>query len=221
MTESVRVSGVVAAAIERVFDAFLESEAHSAMTGGPANVSAVLGTPFSAWDGYITGSNLFLDRPKRIVQSWRASDFPAEANDSMLEILLDERDGGTEITFVHTGLPIGMSRGFLEGWHKYYLEPMQTYFGKAPAPKSRAKASAGGAVKAAAKKTAPKKAAPKKAAPKKAAPKKTAPKKTAPKKTAPKKAAPKKAAPKKAPAKKAPAKKAPAKAKPKKTTKRG
>jgi uncharacterized protein YndB with AHSA1/START domain len=206
MTDELSVSDVIPAAIERVYRAFLDTELHSAMTGAKAVASNELGAPFSAWDGYISGKNLELEPFRRIVQAWRAADFPEGSEDSRLEILLAERGPDTELTIVHTNLPRGMGDGFSEGWQKFYFSPMRTYFGSTPAPAAKATAK-----KRAAKKAAPKKAAAKKAAPKKAAAKKAAPKKAAAKKAAPKKAVAKKAAPKKAAAKKAAPKKAAAK----------
>jgi uncharacterized protein YndB with AHSA1/START domain len=128
MSEELSVSDVIAASIEEVWLAFLDSEAHSAMTGGNAVISAGVGADFTAWDGYIQGTNLELERPRRILQAWRAQDFPGDAPHSTLEILFAERGGGTEVTFVHTNLPDGMGAGFTEGWMKHYLVPMKAYF---------------------------------------------------------------------------------------------
>ncbi len=183
------VSDVIPAAIERVYRAFLSSEEHSAMTGSTAVASDEVGGALSAWEGYIHGTNLVLEPFTRIVQSWRAADFPADAADSTLEIVLVPKGPHTQITLMHTNLPDGMGGGFTEGWQKFYLAPMHAYF------TSRVSAHTGpndaSANVATAKKMGPRKVAAKKAAPKKAAPKKAASKKAAPKKAA-KKAAPKK-----------------------------
>jgi uncharacterized protein YndB with AHSA1/START domain len=238
MTEELSVSDVIPAAIERVYEAFLSSDEHSAMTGARATASSEAGGVFTAWGGYISGTNLVLEPYERIVQTWRAEDFPPDAEDSHLEIVFASLEGGTEITFIHTNLPAGMGDGFTEGWQKFYLEPMRAYFGaqaKSAGNQAQARATASTvppppstkkvpaiAVEASTKNvqaTAPtRKAAPKKpAAPKKAAvPKKVGAKKAAPKKSAAKKAAPKKTAPKKASPKKATPKKSLKKGAPKK-----
>src|SRR5688572_30564748 len=124
-TESIRVSGIVSATPEHVYDAWLEGREHSAMTGGKATAAATVGAPFSAWDGYIWGRNLELERGHRIVQTWRTSEFPKDAADSRLEILLEPVEGGTRITFVHSELPETQSAGYRDGWRSFYLEPMK------------------------------------------------------------------------------------------------
>lgn len=126
--ESVEVSGVVAGSVEAVFDAFLDGATHSAMTGSEATSVAEVGTAFTAWDGYIQGKHRSFSRPNKIVQSWRAADFPEGAEDSHLEILLESVKGGTRVTFVHTEIPEGMGEGFRDGWKQYYLVPMEAYF---------------------------------------------------------------------------------------------
>ena len=66
---------IIPATPQQIYAAWLDSLAHSAMTGGKASMSDEIGAAISAWDGYITGRNLHLVRGKRIVQSWRTSRF--------------------------------------------------------------------------------------------------------------------------------------------------
>jgi activator of HSP90 ATPase len=126
--DSLEVSGVVAGSVEAVFDAFLDGATHSAMTGSEATSVASVGAKFTAWDGYIQGKHLAFERPSRIVQAWRAADFPEGSQDSRLEIRLEPAKGGTLVTFVHTDLPEGMGPAFRDGWTRYYLTPMEAYF---------------------------------------------------------------------------------------------
>ncbi len=217
-TESITLTEVIPASAERIYAAWLDSAEHGRMIGGVAEIEPHVGGRHQAWDGYIWGETLELDPGKRIVQSWRTSEFPAEAGDSQVVVLIEARGDHAQVTIEHSEIPEGQGQKYLEGWDEFYFGPMTKYFGaaakkgivKKAAPK-KAAAKKAAPKKAAAKKAAPKKAVAKKAAPKKAAVKKAAPKKGAAKKAAPKKAVAKKAAPKKAVAKKAAAKKAVAK----------
>ena len=98
------------------------------MTGGGTTASADLGARFTAWDGYITGENLELEPPTRIVQSWRRTEFPAGTNDSRLEIILDEADGETKITLRHSEIPDGRNESYKWGLVDHYFEPMKAHF---------------------------------------------------------------------------------------------
>ena len=121
------VSTVIAASPETIYDAWLDSERHSRMTGGLAKVSAEVGAEFEAWDGYIHGRNLALVRGKRIVQSWRTSEFDASEADSQIEITFVPAEGGTKVTIRHTNLPPHGTQ-YQQGWVDAYFNPMKEYF---------------------------------------------------------------------------------------------
>lgn len=121
------VKTIIKASPEVVYNAWLDSEQHTLMTGGEATVSDIEGNPFSAWDGYISGVNVKLEPYYRIQQLWRTTEFEDNELSSNLEILLKEIESGTEMTINHGNLPIdGMK--YKAGWVEHYFEPMQRYF---------------------------------------------------------------------------------------------
>jgi uncharacterized protein YndB with AHSA1/START domain len=128
MPDSLEVSTILPADPRRIYAAWLSGDEHGAMTGGSAEVDPRVGGPFSAWDGYITGTTLELKPYSRIVQAWRTTDFPADSPDSRLEVLLEETPGGTKLTLKHSQLPDGQGHGYEVGWADNYFEPMKTYF---------------------------------------------------------------------------------------------
>jgi activator of HSP90 ATPase len=138
MASSLCVSADLAVTPEELFKAWLDGAIHAAFTESAAKCVARVGCKFSAWDGYITGKNLELQNPSRIVQSWRTTDFAASDADSRLEILLDPIEGGTHITLHHTELPDGEAPRYLEGWEEFYFVPMRNYFGQLAKPKKSA-----------------------------------------------------------------------------------
>jgi activator of HSP90 ATPase len=127
-SESITVSAVVPAAPEAVYKAWMSGREHGAMTGSGATVVAKVGGKYTAWDGYISGKTLELESGKRIVQSWRSSDFAEDAPDSRLEVVLSSAKGGTKVTLKHTELPPGSSSEYRKGWLDFYFVPMKKYF---------------------------------------------------------------------------------------------
>lgn len=121
------VSTLLPATPEAVYNAWLSSEGHAGMTGSPASVSALVGGEFEAWDGYIHGKNLELVPHKRIVQSWRTSEFSADEPDSRIVITLEPAGKETKLTLHHTGLPPHGGQ-YESGWVESYFEPMREYF---------------------------------------------------------------------------------------------
>ena len=121
------ISTVIQAPAKKIYDAWLNSEGHTRMTGGSAKVSDKVGAEFDAWDGYIHGRNLILEPGKRIVQAWRTTEFKKEEEDSKIEVTFEPAGKGTKVTIRHTDLPAhGMQ--YKDGWDENYFQPMKKYF---------------------------------------------------------------------------------------------
>jgi uncharacterized protein YndB with AHSA1/START domain len=120
----------IPASAQEIYDAWLDSLAHSEMTGSEAVMSDEVGAEVEAWDGYITGRNLELVPGERIVQSWRTTEFTDEHEDSIITVTLEEVDDGTLLTLVHSKVPEEQKRYEQDGWEKHYFEPMKKYFGE-------------------------------------------------------------------------------------------
>jgi activator of HSP90 ATPase len=129
-SESLKVSAVIPAPPPAIYKAWLSGKEHSAMTGSPAKATAKVGGAFTAWDGYISGKNLELKSPGRILQSWRTTEFPPDVADSHLEVLLEETKGGTKVTLIHTAIPQGQETSYKQGWKDHYFAPMKEYFSR-------------------------------------------------------------------------------------------
>jgi uncharacterized protein YndB with AHSA1/START domain len=118
----------IPASAQDIYDAWLNSLAHSEMTGGQASMSDDIAAEVSAWDGYITGRNLELVPGERIVQSWRTTQFTDEHEDSVITMTLEDVEDGTLLTLVHSNVPDGQTSYEQGGWQEYYFEPMKEYF---------------------------------------------------------------------------------------------
>ena len=130
MKNGFKVSAVIPAKPAEIYKAWLSSKGHSAMTGSAAKVTRKVGGKFTAWDGYIFGKTLELEPEHCIVQAWRTSEFPDDAPDSRLEVLLVETKTGTKVMLTHTEIPKGQADEYKQGWEDFYFKPMKEYFGK-------------------------------------------------------------------------------------------
>lgn len=127
MYESVQHQIFFSASPKEIYEAWLSSEKHTAMTGGEARCSDKVGGSFTAWDGYISGKNMELLENRRILQSWRTSEFLVTDEDSILEILLEPTTKGTKFKLNHTKIPQGQNQ-YYQGWIENYFVPMKDYF---------------------------------------------------------------------------------------------
>jgi activator of HSP90 ATPase len=128
MTYDFKLTCALPATPEAIYDAWLDSARHTAMTGAPAQIGAGVGDVYSAWDGYIVGKTLELVPGKRIVQSWRTTDFADEDPDSTIAIELEPTGTGARLTLLHCGVPDDHTDYENGGWRDFYFEPMKAYF---------------------------------------------------------------------------------------------
>ena len=116
------------ATAKEIYTTWLSSKGHSAMTGGgDATITAIVGKNFTAWDGYISGTNLDLIPHNKIVQAWRTTSFKDNDKDSNIEIVLNETKGKTELTLTHRNIPKD-GEDYKKCWEDYYFKPMNAYF---------------------------------------------------------------------------------------------
>lgn len=137
-TESLELTEILKTSPERVYRAWLDSKEHSEITGAPTTIQPAVGATFQASDGYIHGMNLVLEPHRRIVQTWRTTEFPPGAPHSKVELLFDPVPEGTKLTLRHTDIPEGQADRYREGWRDYYFSPMSDYFGSEETPRGNA-----------------------------------------------------------------------------------
>lgn len=113
---------------EKVYSTLLSSKGHSDFTGSPAKVSARTNAKFSAWDGYISGKNIELQKGKKIVQEWQTTGWPDGYGPSIIKISLKKSGTGTELTMIQEKVPASQVEQYTTGWYKSYWDPLKEYF---------------------------------------------------------------------------------------------
>lgn len=122
ITQIVRIK----AAPGEIYEALMDSKKHSEITGDTAKISLRRGGQFSTFSGYATGQNLELVEDKKIVQSWRASNWP-EGHFSKVSIELKKMANGTQLKFTQEDVPDFDYKSVAQGWEGYYWQPMKKY----------------------------------------------------------------------------------------------
>ncbi|HKJ38858.1 MAG TPA: SRPBCC family protein [Anaerolineales bacterium] len=130
MKNGFTLSEVFKSTASKLYNAWLSSDGHSAITGSPAKVDGTVGGKFTAWDGYIFGTTLELTPNQRIVQTWRTSEFADDAPDSRLEISLEDVKGGVKVTLAHSNIPEDQVDSYRQGWEDFYFKPIREYYGE-------------------------------------------------------------------------------------------
>lgn len=128
--ETFELTATFSVSAEKLYRAWLDPVHHAAMSyGGEAAFDAVPGGDHSSGDGYITGRFVELVPGRRLVFTWRTTDFAEGQPDSQVELDFADTPGGCTLRLVHSGLPDDQIDEYRSGWQDYYLEPMTRYFG--------------------------------------------------------------------------------------------
>jgi activator of HSP90 ATPase len=127
MPRSVKQEVVLNATPVEVYNALMDSRKHGAFTGAPAKISKKVGGVVSCYGGGIQAINVELVAGKRIIQSWRGSQWkPGEW--SLAIFNLKKRGKKTTLSLEQYGVPdhdVAMVR---KGWKDYYWIKMNDYF---------------------------------------------------------------------------------------------
>jgi uncharacterized protein YndB with AHSA1/START domain len=124
-TQSEVIPGVTPA---QVFKALTDPKQHTEFTGSTATGAARAGCRFTAWDGYISGKHVKLEKHRLIVQEWSTAEWPEGAPPSRVEWSMEEAPGGTRLTLMHSEVPAEQAEAYRKGWIAYYWEPLKEYF---------------------------------------------------------------------------------------------
>jgi activator of HSP90 ATPase len=128
-TRTIRQTLSFHARAHEVFEMLMDEKKHALFTGGSAQIDRNVGGTFSTNDGYSTGTNLELVQDAKIVQTWRASDWP-DGHFSTLTIILSPVSSKTLLSFVQTGVPSDQFEEISKGWYDYYWNPLKALLEK-------------------------------------------------------------------------------------------
>ncbi len=127
MANAIQQEVAFKASPKRVYDALLDSKQFSEFSGGaPAEISRDPGGVFSCFGGMITGRNIELIPDQRIVQAWRAGNWP-EGVYSIVQFELKAQGSESRLSLLHSGFPEGNGEHLESGWHKMYWDPLKKY----------------------------------------------------------------------------------------------
>lgn len=128
-TITVKQTIFIPAKSTEVYDALMDPKKHSAFTGSKATCQAKVGGKFTAWDGYVSGKNLKLQKGERVIQEWKTIEWPRNYPPSIL-LFTFKKKSGTELTMVQSKVPAKQANSYRQGWKDAYWNPLKKYFEK-------------------------------------------------------------------------------------------
>ena len=129
-TTMIRQTAFVPAMPSEIYDAFLNEKIHTEFTGAKATCERRVGGTFTAWDGYISGTNIKLENGRRIIQEWKTTEWPEGLPPSLIEFHFIPKNGGTDIKMIQKNIPASLANNYKRGWKDFYWNPLKEYFKK-------------------------------------------------------------------------------------------
>ncbi|HVN80821.1 MAG TPA: SRPBCC family protein, partial [Terriglobia bacterium] len=114
---------------EEIFEGMVDPTKHSEFTGAPAKIEPKQGGKFTLYNGQLTGTFVEIQTNQRLVQEWRAANWPA-GHSSQLTLTFSPLAEGrqTQLSMVHSGVPAERFEEINHGWRDYYWNKMAAYF---------------------------------------------------------------------------------------------
>ncbi len=116
----------IAAVPHVVYELLMNSILHAAFTGESARISRRIGGLFSAYNGYCSGKTIELIPDQKIVQLWRASDWPADVYSTVVYEFMPTAKG-TRLVVTQSGVPQEFVASIAEGWKEFYWDKIKSY----------------------------------------------------------------------------------------------
>ena len=127
-TKTLHQSVLLKATPHEVYEALIDSKKHTEFTHSPAVIRREVGAEFSAFDGWASGTTIELIPDKKIVQKWRASDWPP-GRYSTVTFELQAEGQETKLDFTQADIPEDLYADLEAGWVEYYWDNLAAYFG--------------------------------------------------------------------------------------------
>jgi activator of HSP90 ATPase len=126
--KTIKQTIIIKASPHDLYEAILNPKIHSKFTNSKATNTMKVGGKFTAYDGYISGTNLILEKDKKIVQSWTSTDFPKGYFTKVIFEFKAEKNG-TKLTFMQENVSDENFEKIKQGWIDFYWEPLKKMFG--------------------------------------------------------------------------------------------
>lgn len=113
---------------EQLYSFYMNQEMHREATGdSKGKIVDKHGTAFELFGGFCSGSNVYLEKGRTIVQRWRASNWHPEESDSIVTIHFEPEGEETLLYLTHANIPEKYASGLKKGWRAVYWNKWKKY----------------------------------------------------------------------------------------------
>mmetsp|Transcript_11968 Transcript_11968/g.17792 ORF Transcript_11968/g.17792 Transcript_11968/m.17792 type:complete len:344 (-) Transcript_11968:56-1087(-) len=111
-----------------LFDCFVNPGRIQVYTNSAAHVDPTMGGKFDMFNGNITGTFLEIEHNVKLVQSWRAKDWPKDVQ-SHVTMKFDQQGSQCVLTLTHKNVPAKDVERIRSGWQNNFFSRIKSVFG--------------------------------------------------------------------------------------------
>jgi len=127
-TSTVNVTEKFVCGAEELYMSLIDPNRVKAYAGGDAEMKSEVGGKFKLFGGYVTGENVSLERPNKIVQKWRMSNWP-EGHYSNVIFDIEQKESKVHLKLTQTDVPESEKQTTQAGWSSNYFNRIKGIFG--------------------------------------------------------------------------------------------
>jgi activator of HSP90 ATPase len=90
---------------QEIYNLYMDSQKQSDVSGSDVNIGQKAGDRFTALNGMIKGTNLYIIPNRMIIQSWRSLLWKKDVLDAVVTIIFNKHENRTQINLINANLP--------------------------------------------------------------------------------------------------------------------
>ena len=113
-----------------VYSLWIDPPQQGLITEAFAKINPRPNGSYELWGGVVRGKFILLDPPKKIIQTWRTSEFAPQQASSRLTLDFKAHKHGTRLLVTHENIPDVFLSQFEYAWKEFYFPRLKLHFQK-------------------------------------------------------------------------------------------
>ena len=113
-----------------VYALWIDPPQQGMITEAFAKINPRIDGSYELWDGVVRGKFILLDAPKKIIQTWRTSEFSPQQPSTKLTLDFKPHRLGTRLLITHENIPNAFLSQFEFAWKEFYFPRLKLHFQK-------------------------------------------------------------------------------------------
>ena len=111
-----------------VYSLWIDPPQQGLITEAFAKINPTRNGSYELWGGVVRGKFIHLDAPRKIIQTWRTSEFTPQQPSTKLTLNFKPHRQGTRLLITHENIPPEFLSQFQFAWKEFYFPRLKKHF---------------------------------------------------------------------------------------------